>query len=198
MTPDDLLRSVVRDAPTQLPSLGDPAIQPYLRSYREFIRCCRALRPVDSAAIVVAAGLVYSWMPTVLKLGSEADVLGAAGIVEDGGRPDALTAAGFLTIARAVGGSPVGASKLLHLFHPEFYPIWDSRVWSYFGWHAAEVREGAGERYLRYVQLATAVAGSEEFTPVHLELERRIGYPVSRVRALELVMFLAGRAGLEP
>jgi hypothetical protein len=176
-----------------LPRLGEPQNQIYQRSYREFVRQAQALRPIDEAAVVLVAALAYSWMPRTLRLGSDLDLAAAANILEAARRSEALTAHSFEGLATALGGSPVAASKLLHFFHPELYPIWDSRVWRALDWHSAEVRANAGRRYLDYVGLVRSIIGQPDFHEVHHHVERTIGYPVSRVRALELLLFLSGQ-----
>lgn len=192
MHSDTLMTRLAPAVSDLLPRLQDPQHQIYLRSYREFVRQAQALRPIDERAVILMAGLAYSWMPRVLRLGTDTDLAAAARILEEARRADALTPHDFEGLTTALGGSPVAASKLLHFFHPELYPIWDSRVWRALEWHSAEVRANAGIRYLEYRALAREIVGLPDFGEIHADVERTIGYPVSPVRALELLLFLDG------
>jgi hypothetical protein len=156
------------------------------------VRHAQSLRPIDEGAVIVVAGLVYSWMPRSLRLGSATDIAAAAVILEKARRKGGLTPNAFEGLSTALGNSPVAASKALHFFHPELYPIWDSRVWRALEWHSSEVRASAGARYVSYTALVGAAASQPQFEPVHLQVEQAMSYPVSRIRALELLLFLSG------
>ena len=192
MTPATLLTRLLPAVPELLPQIVAQPNQGYLRSYREFVRHAQALRPIDAGAVILVAGLVYSWMPRTLRLGSANDIAAAAAILESARRKGQLTPAAFEGLSTALGNSPVAASKALHFFHPELYPIWDSRVWRALEWHSSEVRASAGARYVRYTALVGDAASQADFSPVHRQVEQAIGYPVSRIRALELLLFLSG------
>jgi hypothetical protein len=192
MTPNTLLTRILPAVPDLLPQLGKPSNRAYLRSYREFVRHAQALKPIDEGAVILVAGLVYSWMPRTLKLGGPADLAAAAEILESSRRRINLTPKTFEGLSTAFGGSPVAASKALHFFHPELYPIWDSRVWRALDWHSSEVRANAGARYVGYADLVGGAGELAEFVPIHTVVEQSVGYPVSRIRALELLLFLSG------
>jgi hypothetical protein len=97
------------------------------------------------------------------------------------------------TIMSVTNNSVVGASKLLHFIFPNRYPIWDSHV-------AALVIEPNSPRdpklqYLEYVlEMGSKIA--REF----IEIENlqdaigdKIGYRVSKVRAVELLLFITSK-----
>jgi hypothetical protein len=192
MTPETLLTRLLPAVPELLPQVVAAPNQGHLRSYREFVRHAQALRPIDDGAVVLVAGLVYSWMPRSIRLGSVTDIAAAATTLESARRKGGLTPGAFEGLSTTFGGSPVAASMALHFFHPELYPIWDNRVWRALEWHSSEVRASAGARYLRYLELVGEAASQAEFTPVHRQVEDTIGYPVSRIRALELLLSTSG------
>jgi len=192
MTPDTLLTRILPTVPDLLPQVTAPSNRAYLRSYREFVRHAQALKPIDEGAVVLVAGLVYSWMPRTLRLGGPTDIAAAAEILERAGRKANLTSRAFEGLSTTLGSSPVAASKALHFFYPELYPIWDSHVWRALDWHSSEVRANAGVRYLGYVDLVGGAAELADFTPIHRLVEEAVGYPVSPIRALELLLFLGG------
>lgn len=192
MTPDALLTRILPAVPELLPRVATPANRAYLRSYREFVRHAQALKPIDEGAVILVAGLVYSWMPRTLRLGGPTDIAAAAEILELARRKANFTPRAFDGLSTALGASPVAASKALHFFHPELYPIWDSRVWRALDWHSSEVRANAGVRYVAYADLVSGAGELAEFLPVHTQVEQTVGYPISRIRALELLLFLSG------
>jgi hypothetical protein len=192
MTPEAILTRILPAVPDLLPRAATPSNRAYLRSYREFVRHAQALKPIDEGAVILVAGLVYSWMPRTLRLGGPTDLAAAAEILESARRRTNLTARAFEGLSTALGGSPVAASKALHFFHPELYAIWDSRVWRALDWHSSEVRANAGARYVSYADLVSSAGELAEFVPIHTLVEQTVGYPVSRIRALELLLFLSG------
>ncbi len=192
MTPETLLTRMLPAVPDLLPLVDAPSNQSYLRSYREFVRHAQTLKPIDEGAVILVAGLVYSWMPRTLRLGGPTDLAAAAEILESARRKSRLTGKLFEGLSTALGGSPVASSKALHFFYPELYPIWDSRVWRALDWHSSEVRANAGARYVEYADLIGNAAELPEFVPIHAQVEQKVGYPVSRIRALELLLFLSG------
>ena len=192
MTPETLLTRMLPAVPDLLPLVDTPPHQSYLRSYREFVRHAQTLKPIDEGAVILVAGMVYSWMPRTLRLGGPTDLAAAAEILESARRKSRLTAKAFEGLSTALGGSPVASSKALHFFYPELYPIWDSRVWRALDWHSSEVRANAGARYVDYADLIGRAAEPADFMPIHAQVEQKVGYPVSRIRALELLLFLSG------
>ncbi len=192
MTPDTLLTRILPAVPELLPQMAAPSNRAHLRSYREFVRHAQALKPIDDGAVILVAGLVYSWMPRTLRLGNSTDIAAAAEILESARRKANLTSRAFEGLSTTLGGSPAAASKVLHFFHPELYPIWNSRAWRALDWHSSEVRANAGVRYLGYVDLVGGAAEQAEFAPTHRLVEEAVGYPVSRIRALELLLSLSG------
>jgi hypothetical protein len=192
MTPETLLTRIHPAVPDLLPLVDVPSNQSYLRSYREFVRHAQALKPIDEGAVILVAGLVYSWMPRTLRLGGPTDLAAAASILESARLKARLTGKAFEGLSTALGGSPVAASKALHFFYPELYPIWDSRVWRALDWHSSEVRANAGARYIDFADLVGRAAELPDSAAIHAQVEQKVGYPVSRIRALELLLFLSG------
>ncbi|MEK7854917.1 MAG: hypothetical protein AAB288_02420, partial [Acidobacteriota bacterium] len=156
-----------------------------------------ASKPSLSAGDLVAgAHMAYGWVPTILDLYPN-----QSGVSLDAGA-ELLTKAkqnGFLddseisALASLVNNSFVGASKLLHFVTPDNFAIWDSRV--YFFLHAQRPyasRVNSATNYREYLKTLSDLRRDSRFPGFHTSINRKIGYRVSTLRALELVMFLGG------
>ncbi len=90
-----------------------------------------------------------------------------------------------------VNNSVVGASKLLHLVAPDRYAIWDSKVFRFvheqrsFGHRVNNVKN-----YRDYLDELAKIKKRAGFEGFHKSVEKKVGYPISDLRAIELVMFL--------
>ena len=93
-----------------------------------------------------------------------------------------------------VNNSLVGVSKLLHFIAPHRYPIWDSRVAAYLYPNLPYARMNLPSTYETYAAACAEVVGDPAFAPAHESINRKIGQPVSALRAAELVMYTGGRA----
>jgi hypothetical protein len=82
----------------------------------------------------------------------------------------------------------VGASKELHFLDPESYPIWDSVVYEHIHGTGSQYQMGKAKNYLNYVAACRRVVSDREFVPAYESMKRKIGYEVSKIRALELIM----------
>ncbi len=176
--------------------------QPYLAAYphlRHFISECAFETDAD---FILAAHLVYAWMPRVLKL----TITGADGInllqpaseaLRKAKGADSLSASELQSIAAPFNGSYVAPSKLLHFRNPTRYAIWDSRVlrgivritgnpdFNIYHYHMCRLElfeayqnklfELASELPTGYIY----IPGQEKATPL---------------RRLEYLLFVAGRA----
>lgn len=186
-----MLERIFELEPHLLVPKGDSYIEsyPYLCSH---FSEKKAIAPQD---VVLGAHMVYGWMPTVLGL----DTAAVRGF-------SLLQAAALLTVAKSrdldrkelsslkglINNSIVGTSKLLHFVEPERYPIWDSRLYGFCHdrkGHAYQVN--CVDAYLSYRSELMALMSHPQFPDFHASVNTKVGYPVSGVRALELMMFLA-------
>lgn len=107
-----------------------PAHSSYLASYPALIEHFQAIERFTANQFIVAAHLVYGWMPTILTL-NFSSLPEALPLINAARRGVILTAPELALLAGTVNNSVIGASKLLHFTNPSLYPIWDSRVFHF-------------------------------------------------------------------
>ena len=177
--------------------------EPYLRAYPYLIEYFSDLHEIGPSEVVRAAHMAYGWMPTILKmhwdiadehLHAVAQTLTRARSGED------VTAAEMNLMASVVNNSLVGASKLLHFAAPESYPIWDSRVYRFVHEKAPyPYRLNNVDAFLQFVADVRAISDDPRITNLQVFLKEKLGYPVTAIRAAELIMFVHGANGtVEP
>lgn len=173
---------------------------PYIRSYPHLVRFFQGRTTITESDVVCGAHMVYGWMPTILELHPDPEKL------------DLQRAAEVLTRARVeeqmdlevlnglgclINNSIVGASKLLHFVAPNHFAIWDSKVYSFV--HGSKSRPhnyrvNSAEEYLTYLGRLRDLSKASRFGAFHASVQKKLGYDVSPLRSLELVMFLAAGA----
>jgi hypothetical protein len=181
------------------PSIAIQHPDSYLESYPYLCAHFSGKAVIEPADVVLGAHMVYGWMPTVLGLnmyaGAEASLGEAARLLNAARRRD-LGRDELLVLKGLVNNSIVGASKLLHFVEPARYPIWDSRIFAFVHGklgHAYQVN--SVDAYVSYRRDLLALASHVRFASFHAAVNAKVGYPVSALRALELMMFLAARDG---
>ena len=115
-----------------------------LQEYDQYSHIRRLnLKPTDSNSIILATGLAYSWMPTMLHLHignkySMKEVLEAVIFI---GKINSYISfikynneiiEALMVLTECINHSIVGVSKTLHIFYPENVPMIDSNV--LIGW----------------------------------------------------------------
>ncbi|AVD81752.1 hypothetical protein C4Q28_06045 [Pseudomonas sp. SWI6] len=166
----------------------------YVVSYPHLLEYFSSKQSLDAGDVVRGAHMVYGWMPTILTLYPEQGKAGldkAAKTLEKARKGEALNDQEIEGLASLVNNSLVGASKLLHFVAPAYFPIWDSNVYSFI--HESRPHYylvNSLEEYKGYVQLLKDLAIKPGFQNFHGSVQRKLGYIVSPMRALELVMFL--------
>lgn len=189
----------VPDAVLTLTLPRDAAKSGYATSYPYLVNALQG-RSIDAAAYVQAAHMVYGWMPTVLELRAQKPaqpfVLEAA-LLERARNGDELTAKELTDLARSVNNSIVGASKLLHFVRPDRYAIWDSKVYAYLRsveqptWHRKVYHDDVNQfaRYEPFMRDLRAFVTRPAFHTVHQQVNDAFGYPVTALRAAEVLMY---------
>jgi hypothetical protein len=166
----------------------------YILSYPHLLSYFAAKSSFGPEDVVCGAHMAYGWMPTVLELypGSpNIDLPKAAELLTKAKRKGALTDDDIEQLARLVNNSLVGASKLLHFVSPEQFAIWDSKIYAFVFRerpHNYRVRQVLKYRY--YLTQLDQYQKDSRFTAFHASINAKVGYNVSALRALELVMFL--------
>ena len=166
-----------------------PATDPTNHSYREFVAYFKAEPVLSSHHITIGAHMAYGWMPRALNrfdVKSLDEIAAIANRVKLGVRPSPSE---MELLCRSIDNSLVGSSKLLHFVSPELLAIWDSRVIHFIG----EGETRSIENYFEYLHNLDELVVEPLFGQVHDSMNRKIGYPVTRLRACEYVMYMRGR-----
>jgi len=171
----------------------------YLKSYPIYLEFFQASEVRDRDDFTVRAGLVYSWMPRVLVL-SEQDVDDALEKILHFKESNSSSEIDELidSVTKAFNGSYIGASKFLHFQYPKRFPIYDTKVYKKINGikdDKKNVYAGANKAgcYKDYRESVNSTISHENFTkrvydPVN-EYMSEYGYKVSKVRAVEFVIF---------
>ena len=168
----------------------------YLNSYPIYLEYFQSTAVKSKSDFSIRAGLVYSWMPRVLVL-CEADIdkaIKAMSECVDGQSNNKVIG----KVAKALNGSYIGASKLLHFQYPETFPIYDTRVYKNINGLPKDkknVYQKANkakcyEAYRNSIQSVIQHVGFNK--DVHDKVNKfmgQYGYRVSATRAVEFVVF---------
>lgn len=170
-------------------------------SYREFLLYFDGLETLNTHHFVIAAHFAYGWMPKILVLHNLQENLPRAVAILNNVRRGELIGIPELTLLReTMNHSLVGPSKLLHFINPEIYAIWDGNSYKYItGRDPYSNKIPSSDyiddprNYVRYLENCTRLIQEPDFAPVHVSINQKIGYAVTPLRALELVMYVNGR-----
>ena len=79
----------------------------------------------------------------------------------------------------------------MHFVAPNTFPIWDSKIYRFvFEKKPYQYRVSDISAYRHYNGIVHDIIDKNGFQEFHESVNRKTGYPVSPVRAVELVMFL--------
>jgi len=162
-------------------------------SYRHFVTYFQDRETITEHDVVIATSFVYSWMPRCLdfKVLTEFDNLAA--YLNAVRRCYDLDTRALALFKRVINNSLIGTSKLLHFAAPEKYPIIDSRVAAFLEKHEQAVDTDDPECYVAYTCACRRAVEHPHFENIRGLVCHAVGYQVSAIRALELIMFLAGK-----
>lgn len=161
----------------------------FLYNYQYLVSHFLPTKKLTKSDVIVGAYLVYGWMPTMLKT---ADFKGDSLIdllneIRDQGT---ITAKELQDLKPLTNNSIVGLSKLLHLLNPDKFPIWDSRIYkTLYNKNPYGYRVNVPKAYIEYLRIAEEGIIHPEFPQAHCHINNILGYDVSKVRALELILF---------
>jgi hypothetical protein len=92
-----------------------------------------------------------------------------------------------------MNNSLVGTSKILHFIDPINFAIWDSRVYRYLTKKEPyNYRIGNCKAYMDYLLLCDYLTKQKEFDSLHKKVEKEVGYSITPIRSIELVMYSIG------
>jgi len=167
--------------------------QSYIRSYPHMLASLAFFQVLTERDFVCGAHMVYGWMPTILEIHvtESLSLLDGVSLLHKARTQGQLSCSELQQLAQLVNRSVVGASKLLHFVNPEAFAIWDSRIYRFIYEQAPhQNRVNNAAAYERYLMLLQQLRQDERFPVFHAAINQKMGYPVSALRALEVVMFL--------
>lgn len=165
----------------------------YLKAYPHMLSYSQNKDSFTESDFVVLSHMVYGWMPTIItidKTGQSVSVKIGAALLTKAKIDGALTEQELEQLKSLVNNSIVGVSKLLHFVNPEKFPIWDSRIYQYCYRKKAHSNANNVKRYLKYIESLNELVEKYPEDKVFENINNKLGYKVSKFRALELVMFL--------
>jgi hypothetical protein len=164
----------------------------YLTAYQEFIEYFKSVTTITRHNTIIGISFTYSWMPTILDFRSN-EIEEATAILnraKNGRRPSLLD---LEVLKKCFNNSLVGSSKLLHFINPDIFAIWDSRVCRYLlNKEAHSYRVENITTYLNYLSFCDHLVSDPNIDKVHKIVEQKIGYELSKMRAIELIFFYNG------
>ena len=165
----------------------------YLNSYPEFLRYFEKIEQITKHEFIIGVNFSYGWMPTIFEFKSEnfEEVVIILNRVKGGLIP---TVDELNILKTMINNSLVGTSKLLHFINPSLIPIWDSRVYKYLlGRNPSQNSISDPINFLDYVRYCNSVIQEVRFPFLNNYLEMHVGYEMSPMRIVEIVMYLNGR-----
>lgn len=161
----------------------------YIYSYPHFINYFKNQKTFDEQTLVVGSHLVYGWMPRVLTINTN-KIDQAIKVINKARTADNLTDTDLQVLKTTINNSIVGVSKLLHFINPEKYAIWDSKVCSYILERKAYTQTNRIDNYHVYLERIQALVNDEGYKPIHEKVGKQLPYAISKLRSIEMVMFL--------
>jgi len=166
----------------------------YLISYPYILSYFDSLDEIAMPDVVRGAHMVYGWMPTVLDLYTQLpdrNLKHIAKLLTKAKNNGHLNDHEILDIAAVINNSLVGASKLLHFISPDNFAIWDSKIYRFvYREKSYHQRVNKIDKFKEYLSRLSVIRTDRNFQNFHKSVNDKIGYKVSAMRAIELVMFL--------
>jgi hypothetical protein len=178
----------------------DPS-QSYIRAYPHIVSMLSTKTEFTQSDFVCASHMVYGWMPTILEIHANEHVSVAMGaeLLTKAKKQGHLSHTELGQLAQLVNHSVIGASKLLHFVNPQAFAIWDSKVYRFVhGVAAHEYRVNNIAAYEHYLGMLGDMQRDTRITEFCISVKQKMGYSVSALRALEVVMFLNSAPSLKP
>ncbi len=177
-------------------------------------------KSVPEESVPMVAHLAYGWMPTALtypkpkhptspkkdKNQFEIDpqkkeefnqkiynvVRASKKVTTISNKEEALNLMEKMRDPPPINNSWVGLSKTLHFFNPEIFPILDSNVALAFN-ISTYGKYNKRDVYVDYMEFVHQNRKKEFVEPVLEEFEKKAGYKISEVRAVEFILFNIGQ-----
>ncbi len=170
--------------------------QTYDISYPEFLKYFSDIKTITKHNLVIGINFTYGWMPTIFDFRSEnidKSIVKAVEILNNAKNGITPNIPEFKTLKSLFNNSLVGTTKLLHFINPEIFAIWDSRVYNYLtGEIAYNHRIGNCESYLSFLTFCKYLTERDEYEELHNSICKKLGYPMTKFRTVEMIMYLNG------
>ncbi len=188
MAPDISIEKIIKDA-SRIHFSDEDKIS--FVSYVEFLKFFSDKKTITKTDFIIGTHFAYAWMPTILTYGknsSEKEYKECAIKLDMVKKGKLLSKRDLRLLVKVVHNSMVGVSKILHFVSPETYPIIDSKVMRYFSGKNDTITI---DTYLNYLAWCKKIVTNSGFNKIKNMIEKKVGYKISDLRALELVMYKA-------
>ena len=176
------------------PSTHIPTDKSYIISYPYILAYFQNKDSYHEGDVVCGAHIVYGWMPTILDLylkDKSLNLAKAAKLLTQVRQGYTLDDYELEVLTGLINNSLVGTSKMLHFIAPEKYAIWDSKICQfYLKKKAHQYRINNVMTYKSYLSILSELQRDDRFPAFHESVNNKLGYKVSGLRALELIIFL--------
>ena len=163
-------------------------------SYRFFLEYFSKLKKITESELVIGINFTYGWMPTMFEFKNFENLDKVVEILNKAWKGADLSLDELELMKSCLNNSIVGSSKLLHFVKPELYPIWDSRVHNYLN---EDLKKKAPlyscQSYIDFLNFSRYISREDGFTPIKSSIEKKVGYEMTAVRTVELIMYLNGK-----
>lgn len=164
----------------------------YIKSYPFFINYFENIETIKLEHLIIASHFVYGWMPTIIDL-SFKNTEAVLKVLNKAKQGELLNEGELLIGKKAINNSLVGLSKLLHFINPSVYAIWDSRIFRFLTHKKSSYGISEPINYLKYLNYLGVLVLDSRFKNIHKNVNQIVGYEVSSLRAIELIMFEADK-----
>ncbi len=173
----------------------------YLKTYKYFLEYFENLDQINESNAVIGISFVYSWMPRILKINFEKEILPSVVSILNKAKNSHdlnLTPEDFQKLQIFSNNSLVGASKFLHFINPSCFPIWDSNIARFFLGKFDQPTMSNISNYLQYRESILKFAKKKDFQPIFVNIKNKLKgksfySEITELRAIELLIFYSTR-----
>lgn len=183
----------------------------YIRSYPAMVEYFKNKKILTSNDVIVGAHMVYGWMPTIITIHENSDTISIEEATKtlnwikhypgttEHIRRDELFHKELEQLKKKFNNSIVGVSKFLHFMRPDLFPIYDSRIHKYLSNFGGVINSTVNtvDNYMAAMKVMQSACWHVDFKDeslpdaiFHASVQEKIGYPISAMRAVELMMYL--------
>lgn len=177
----------------------------YFDSYFEFLKYFDDIEIINYHSLVISSYFTYGWMPTILKkFNMDGDVSKSISAFNKVKQKIEIDDEEYMNLIKCINNSIVGISKLLHFINPTEYPIFDSRIKSYFKnndliesvWKPTYQNKSKDiQQYKIYRSICLEIISNHRFNRIYDEslIKLSLSKPLTKMRVLENLFFTFGK-----